>query len=106
MQAGKLNRRITIQRQSIEQDEVGQPEPVWIDVAADIWAGIAHKTGLQTLSGSAEVSVVQASIRVRYRVDLAAGMRVLHGETVYKVAAVLPDEEAREHVDLVCEVTT
>lgn len=31
-------------------------------------------------------------------------MRVLHGETVYQIKAVLPDEARRDHVDLVCEV--
>jgi SPP1 family predicted phage head-tail adaptor len=102
--AGSLNRRITIQRQSDARDKEGQPESVWTEVAT-IWASVAHKSGLQTIKGDAEVSLVQASIRVRYRKDVAAGMRVLHGSTTYQIRAVLPDECGRDFVDFVCEVT-
>ncbi|MEM5384142.1 phage head closure protein [Paraburkholderia phymatum] len=105
LQAGSLNRRITIQRQSTVQDSEGQPESVWSDVAT-VWASIAHKSGLQTIRGDAEVSLVQASIRVRYRSDVAAGMRVVHGATTYQIRAVLPDERAREFTDFVCEMAT
>ncbi|MPW17879.1 phage head closure protein [Paraburkholderia sp. CNPSo 3157] len=103
LQAGSLNRRITIQRQSADRDEDGHPEAVWTDVVVT-WASIAHKSGLQSIRGDAEVSLVQASIRVRYRTDVAAGMRVVHGSTIYQIRAVLPDERGREFTDLVCEV--
>lgn len=102
MRAGKLNSRITIQRQSTGVDEIGQPVTTWDDVAT-VWANIAHKSGLQTIKADAPVSVVQASIRIRYRTDIDAGMRVVYGAATYDIRAVLPDVAGREYTDLVCE---
>jgi SPP1 family predicted phage head-tail adaptor len=47
---------------------------------------------------------VRASIRIRYRTDITAAMRVTDGSTVYQVKAVLPDS-GRQYLDLVCEAT-
>lgn len=106
MQAGKLNKRVTIQKLAAAENAWGEPQPEgWVEVGK-AWASILHQSGLATIKADAQTSVVKASIRLRYRTDLKAGMRVLHGSTVYAVRAVLPDEVKREHVDLVCEVTT
>jgi len=102
MQAGKLNSRITIQRLIDGQDEIGQPVSTWTDVAT-VWADVAHKSGLETIKADAPVSVVKASIRIRYRTDITAGMRVTLGSTHYDVMAALPDEGRREYTDLVCQ---
>lgn len=106
MRAGTLNRKVTVQRQDASAvDAWGQPLPsVWLDVCTP-WANIRHLSGAEAIKGDAITSTVRASIRIRYRVGIDAGMRVLHGATVYKVVAVMPDEARREHVDLVCEAT-
>lgn len=44
MRAGKLNRRVTIQRRESGYDEAGQPVDTWAD-AAEVWADVAGKTG-------------------------------------------------------------
>lgn len=103
MQAGRLNRRCTLQTPSTGIDELGQPVPGWTDVAT-VWADIRMKSGLEAIKAGASVSVVQASIRVRYRAGITAGMRVVHNLTNYNITAVLPDVGGREFVDLVCEV--
>ncbi|MDT0137716.1 phage head closure protein [Acidovorax sp. PRC11] len=106
MRAGDLNRRITIQRRGAATDAWGSPVPGsenWVEVA-EAWASIKTLSGLGAIKADAQASTVKASIRVRWRTDVAAGMRVLHGGTVYDVQAVLPDAAGREHVDLVCEV--
>ncbi|AVS91399.1 head-tail adaptor protein [Paracidovorax avenae] len=106
MRAGDLNRRITIQRRGTATDSWGTPIPGvenWIDVGR-LWASIKTLSGLGTIKADAKASTIKTSIRVRWRTDLAAGMRVLYGGTVYDVQAVLPDVAGREHVDLVCEV--
>ena len=102
--AGARNRRVTIQRwdPAAGQDEFFQPVPGWVPVCRP-WASIKHPTGLETVRGGAETSVVKASIRINYRSDITAAMQVLHGDKVYRVVAVLPDETGREYVDLVCE---
>lgn len=105
MQAGRLNRRVTLQSPSQSVDEIGQPIPGWTDVAT-LWADIRMKSGLESIKAGASVSVVQASIRVRYRAGITAGMRLVHNLQAYNIVAVMPDVGGREYVDLVAEVVT
>lgn len=103
MQAGRLDSRVTIQAPGTTTDELGQPIPGWTDVAL-VWASIRHLSGVEAIKADATVSTVKASIRIRYRTGMNAGMRVVHGLRVYNVEAVLPDVGGREFVDLVAEV--
>lgn len=103
MQAGRLNRRVTLQSPSQSVDELGQPIPGWTDVAT-LWADIRMKSGLESIKAGAPVSVVQASIRVRYRAGITAGMRLTHNLQAFNIVAVMPDVGGREYVDLIAEV--
>ena len=105
MQAGRLNRRCTLQQPGTTTDELGQPIPGWTDVAT-VWADIRMKSGLESIKAGAPVSVVAASIRIRYRAGVNAGMRIVHNLTAYQITAVLPDVGGREYVDLVAEVVS
>lgn len=103
MNPGKLNRRVTIKQLAAGQDEIGQPVQTWSDVAT-VWAHVMHLNGAETIKANADTSSVKASVRIRRRSGVDAGMRVYHGSTVYEIKAVLPDEESRERLDLACEV--
>ena len=98
-----MNRRCQLQSPSQSVDELGQPIPGWTDVAT-VWADIRLRSGLESIKAGAPVSVVQASIRVRYRAGINAGMRIVHNLTAYNITAVMPDVGGREYVDLVAEV--
>lgn len=103
MQAGKLTERITIQRPTGAQDAWGTPEPQgWEDVAA-VWANVRFLSGTESIRAGADVSIVRASIRIRWRTGIDAGMRVLHGGQVLDIEGVLPGA-GRQHLDLVCKV--
>lgn len=101
MRAGNLRNRITIERQTETQDDGGQPLDVWTPVTT-VWADIRNPTGMGAIRADAQASVVKTSIRIRWRTDIEAGMRAVHGATVYEIGAVLPDHGGREFVDLVC----
>lgn len=102
---GTLNRQVRIQAQTTSQDALGQPLLVWTDVAT-VWANIRVPNGMQAIKADASVSVAAVSVRIRYRNDLNAGMRVLHGSDVYQINAVLPDVGGRVYVDLACQVVS
>jgi len=102
--AQQLNRRGTIQRRVSAQDSWGQPVEQWENVAT-VWMGIRFITGASIVSreqvaGGSEVSRPTAVIKLRYRSDLDAGMRVVSGGVVYDIRVVLPDEQDRRYVDL------
>ena len=103
MQAGRLNRRCTLQAPGTTQDELGQPIPGWTDVAT-VGGDVRMRSGLESIKAGAVVSTVQASVRIRYRTGINAGMRVLVDSVPYEVLAVQPDVGGREYVDLVCQV--
>ena len=104
MRAGDLRHRIIIERQTSSQDAGGQPLEVWTPVAT-VWADIRNPTGMGAIRADAQVAVVKTSIRIRWRTDIEAGMRAVHGTTIYEIGAVLPDHAGREFVDLVCGAT-
>lgn len=103
MQAGSLNTRIVIQKRTSATDDWGSPLPdSWADHAT-VWADFRHKSGAETIKADAETSTVRASVRIRWRTDIDAGMRIAAGGAFYNVVAVLPDFKGRVFVDLVCE---
>jgi SPP1 family predicted phage head-tail adaptor len=104
MRAGTLRHRVTVEQPVRGRDAAGQPLTDWKRVA-ELWADLLHKNGAETIRADQDASTVQASIRIRYRTDLDASMRVVHGTKIYRITAVLPDERARQYVDLVCEVS-
>lgn len=99
--AGCLDQRIIIEQRAAGQDAIGQPVETWSLVAA-VWADIRHPSGLSAIKADADTSLVKASIRIRYRTGLDAGMRAVQGGGVYDIKAVLPDSK-KQYIDLVCQ---
>lgn len=97
------NRRVVIQQPSSTQDAAGQPLLTWSDVAT-VYANVRYLNGVETIKADAETAKARVSVRIGYRSDVTAAMRVLHGSTVYRIEAVLPDLVGKQHVDLACEV--
>lgn len=104
MNIGQLNRRVTIERwdETAGVDAFRQPVAAWVPVTG-AWASMRVPSGLETIRGGAETSVVKVSIRIRFRAGLTAAMRVVYQGKPYKITAVLEDRARREYVDLVCE---
>ncbi|WP_268906931.1 phage head closure protein [Burkholderia sp. USMB20] len=105
LRAGSLNRRVMIEARNDKPDVYGDPGKSWVPVGSgDVWASIKVLSGIASVKADAEISEIRASIRLRFRADLRAGMRVTERGTgaTFDVKAVLPDLEGREYVDLVC----
>lgn len=97
------NSRVVIRQRADGADELGQPLTTWTTVAT-LWADIRHLSGAAAIKADVNTSTVKASIGVTKRDDIKAGMQALHGSTVYEIKAVLPDEQNRRDMYLVCEV--
>lgn len=106
MQAGSLNTRAAIQKRTGGVDDWGTPLPEGWAPHAFVWANVRHLNGSETIRAGAVISEGQASIRIRFREDVDAGMRVVVDARTYSIAAVLPDLVGREHVDLLAELVT
>lgn len=100
-----LNRRVSLQQRGSTQDAWGQPVETWGTVA-NLWAELMHPSGIEQIKGGADTSIIKASIKINRRPGVTAGMRVVHGQMIYDIEAVLPDEIDRQYLFLVCEVVT
>lgn len=106
LDAGQLNRRITIERRTAGQDAAGQPLTTW-ETVAQVWANFRAPSGAasaERLAADREASLTTYSVRIRYRTDITAGMRVTEAGAVYDINQVIPDAAGRVHTDLVCTV--
>lgn len=109
LQAGMLDRRITIKRRAMTEDELGQTIGEWSITICRVWANYRAPTGMgsigaERVAGGREISTNVCSWRIRYRTDILANDRVEEADgTVWDIKQVLPDRRDRQHVDLVCE---
>lgn len=103
--AGSFPHQIHIQRKTGDRDEWNVPLPeAWENITAKpIWANVRFLSGSESIKAGADVSTVRASIRIRWRTGIDAGMRVLHVGQVLDIEGVLPGA-GRQHMDLVCKV--
>ena len=105
MQAGRLNSKITIQRKTAAADAWGTPEPQGWEDHAKVWSNVRHQSGSESIRAGADVSIVRASVRIRWRTGIDAGMRVLYQGQAFDIEAVLPGGN-RQHLDLVCRLVS
>lgn len=107
LSAGKLRDLVEIQTPNAAPDASGGPVSTWRRVAL-VYGWIRTLSGSTTLRSGDDLTIARASIRVRWGSvpGVLAGMRAVHGATVYEIRSVLPDTERRKHVDLVCEVVS
>jgi SPP1 family predicted phage head-tail adaptor len=93
----RLNKRVQLQRPATGQDSAGQPLDDWDDVVAEgdkkVWAEVRDVAGREFVAAGATRNSVTTIITVRRRAGIGPDMRVLHGEKIYNIEAVLePDQ--------------
>jgi len=70
MQAGKLDRKITIQRKSSTLSESGDPVDTWTNLAIRRSASMWTFRGTEGFANPEETSYEQVEFRVRYSADI------------------------------------
>ena len=101
MRAGSLRHRVRIQQLVIARTTTGSTGSDWADLCT-VWAEVKGVSGRAFLAASAEQSEVTFDIRIRYRDDVMARMRVVHKAQTLEIVAPLPDE-SRQWLRLMCK---
>jgi len=90
MQAGQIDRRITIQRATVAQDATGQEVSSWSNLAT-VWAGKQDVSDTERIA-SAEV---QATITTRFQIRWSSAVadvnpkdRLIYAGKTYDISAV------------------
>lgn len=87
MNAGKLDRRITIQSLVETQDDFGQPVQTTV-VLATVWANVAPLRGKEPFQGEQFNAQQVVVFTVRWRDDVDATMRIEHEGETYDIQSV------------------
>jgi len=101
MKAGQLDQRVTVERFTSTQDELGQPIESWAPLFT-CWAAVEPLTGREYIAAAAAVSEVTAKIRLRYRPGVLGTDRVTHEGTVYQIESVIDVRSEHRELHLMC----
>lgn len=104
MRAGRLRHRGTIQHLvtgSPQYSASGERNDEWTTLA-EVWMSIEPLNGRELFAAQEHASNVTVRIRIRYRDDVNATMRVLHESKYYEVEAVLDHELRHREMELLC----
>ena len=98
--AGKLRHRVTLEEKQTVVNSFGESQDEWVHVA-NVWAAIEPLSAREYVQAEAMQSNVAARITIRWRPDLKASMRIVHGDTIYNPAGILADlDSGREYVTI------
>lgn len=102
MKAGQLDQRVTVERFTSTQDELGQPIETWAPLFT-CWAAVEPLTGREYLAAAALVSEVTARIRMRFRPWMTAQDRVVHNGTTYGIESMVDVRSDHRELVLMCK---
>ena len=102
MHAGLLDKQITIQICTQDQDAAGQPSETW-STFATLYANIKPLVGKDYLAAKQVVDEVSHDVTVRYRRGIKPKMRVSYLDRYFEIVSVIDPEEKREWLYLKCK---
>ena len=102
MKAGQLDQRVTVERFTSTEDELGQPIQTWAPLFT-CWAAVEPLTGREYLAAAALVSEVTARIRMRFRPWMTAQDRVVHNGTTYGIESLVDVRSDHRELVLMCK---
>jgi len=102
MNPGRLNRRVTLQQQTVERDTVGQAKPVWTDVVT-VWAAVLPLRGREYFESAKVNSEITVRVVIRYRADVKPSWRVKHGADAYDIIEIINPADGKRELQLMCK---
>lgn len=98
MRAGRLDRRITLLRQTETQGADGAPIRTWSEVGK-VWAEVVPVGGKERLQAPQTIAEQTARIRIRYRAGVDVQMRIEHAGLLWEIQG-LAEIGRREGIEI------
>jgi SPP1 family predicted phage head-tail adaptor len=99
LRIGDLNKSIVLQQQTRAADGMGGFTVTWADVDT-IWAAIWPLSANETLQAGQTGMTITGRIRIRYRANVRASMRLKYGNRYFNIVSVINPSEGNEMLDL------
>ena len=84
MQAGRLDRRITIQQNVPTFDTYGDEVEVWSDFST-CWANVKVNSNKESFSSDQVIAITTTSFRIRYLSAVNERMRISYNSAFYNI---------------------
>lgn len=101
MEAGRLDKRVTIQEPRINRNSLGEPETTWTTVAT-VWASVEPLQGREFWSQQQVQSEITTRIRIRHLPGVTAKSRILYSDLIYNIRSMISPRERGEELQLMC----
>ena len=101
MRGGGLRHRLTIERKSITQNELGDPVESW-STFAQRWASVEPLRGREFFDAQQVNAEITVRFRLRYTEGVAPEMRVNFDGRLFDVRAVVNVDERKAELILMC----
>lgn len=107
MNAGRLDRRVTIERRAAGVSEYGHPADDAWEVLATVWANIKPIGGRERMRGESLESTLTHTVGIRYNAALAQptladAWRIKYGERLLNITAARTIDEGRHWIIFDC----
>jgi len=99
MNAGRMDRRITLQRKSSSQDSFGQPIETWADIST-VWAEVVPVSGNERFVSQQVIAEADTLFKIRYMSGLTPLDRVVYDGRTYDVKGVIEIGRRREGMQI------
>lgn len=105
MQVGPLRERVTFQRRETSDIGGGAKESTWVDIGTtpEVWAGVFPLSGRERENADALTAEADYRVRVRYREDLDAEMRILWKGNPMAIRHIALDPR-RQKLDILAQI--
>lgn len=101
---GEMNRRIMLQYKTEIDDGYGGKKVEWFDHAA-VWAKVEPLSGREYFEAHQTQAEVTHRVTTRYREDIDETMRIVYGEKILEIEAVLDVESAHQRLAIMARET-
>ncbi|WP_404984116.1 phage head closure protein [Caballeronia sp. LZ034LL] len=102
MPAGTFNRTVCIERRVRDADTAS----IEWELVINPRASVIMQSGKEIIAADAPISIMRASVRIRYSKRLfniiRQGMRLTVDDVVMRIESVWPDVRRREYIQLIC----
>jgi len=102
LQAGSLNRVVTIQQRSMAVDTFGQQSETWTTLLT-ARASVEPMSGSELVAAGAQLDETMITVVVRYRPSITAAMRLTYQGAVYNILSVVDDYARHRKLTLMCQ---
>ena len=96
-----LRRRITFQKSVKTPDGYKGFTEAWQDVIT-VWAAVEPLTGREYFYAHQIKNEVSHRIRIRFRSDVDASMRIMLGERAFAIESMIDMQERHEFLEILC----